>query len=241
MNFEQNDIKADSAESSEANLETAEAAPSKNTPNPKPEIATISRKIMKIRCKNLLGSLDPNKFASGGIGKCIQLGEEWLTPNEFEIRAGSRAKKYKVSIKCEQGITIGEYIEKGYLLENFTKKKIVHNLQNQDAIIDNLTNPISSKSNKGNNSADSFHGKCEFCEKTFDNFRNLTTHIDSEHRSNVNILEELNTEISEPHLPIQIKVESGKNKQNILHDATTATASIQTMKKSKPKLKNNQL
>ena len=59
-----------------------------------------------------------SRFVSGGNGECIQLGEEWLTPNKFEIRAGSKAKKYKVSIKCEKGISIGEYIAKGYLIEN---------------------------------------------------------------------------------------------------------------------------
>ena len=64
-----------------------------------------------------------SRFASGGNGECIQLGEEWLTPNKFEIRAGSKAKKYKVSIKCEQGISIGEYIAKGYLIENATRSK----------------------------------------------------------------------------------------------------------------------
>ena len=65
-----------------------------------------------------------SRFASGGNGECIQLGEEWMTPNKFEIRAGSKAKKYKVSIKCEQGISIGEYIAKGYLIENATRSKI---------------------------------------------------------------------------------------------------------------------
>ena len=64
-----------------------------------------------------------SRFASGGNGECIQLGEEWMTPNKFEIRAGSKAKKYKVSIKCEQGISIGEYIAKGYLIENATRSK----------------------------------------------------------------------------------------------------------------------
>ena len=64
-----------------------------------------------------------SRFVSGGNGECIQLGEEWLTPNKFEIRAGSRAKKYKVSIKCEKGISIGEYIAKGYLIENATRSK----------------------------------------------------------------------------------------------------------------------
>ena len=63
------------------------------------------------------------RFVSGGKGECIQLGEEWLTPNKFEIRAGSRSKKYKVSIKCDKGISIGEYIAKGYLIENATRSK----------------------------------------------------------------------------------------------------------------------
>jgi len=40
------------------------------------------------------------KYESGSKGKCIQLGDEWLTPNEFEDRAGSKAKKYLSSIKC---------------------------------------------------------------------------------------------------------------------------------------------
>ena len=64
-----------------------------------------------------------SRFVSGGNGECIQLGEEWLTPNKFEIRAGSKAKKYKVSIKCEKGISIGEYIAKGYLIENASRSK----------------------------------------------------------------------------------------------------------------------
>ena len=64
-----------------------------------------------------------SRFVSGGKGECIQLGEEWLTPNKFEIRAGSRSKKYKASIKCDKGISIGEYIAKGYLIENATRSK----------------------------------------------------------------------------------------------------------------------
>ena len=36
--------------------------------------------------------MDIKKFKSGGIGKCIQLDEEWITPNEFEKRSGSRGK-----------------------------------------------------------------------------------------------------------------------------------------------------
>ena len=65
--------------------------------------------------------LFPYRFASGGIGESIQFGEEWLTPTKFEQRAGSKSKKYKASIRCEQGITMGEYIAKGYLIENATR------------------------------------------------------------------------------------------------------------------------
>ena len=59
------------------------------------------------------------RFISGGIGECIQewMGQEWMTPNKFELQAGSKQKKYKASIRSKQGITLQEYIEKGYLVE----------------------------------------------------------------------------------------------------------------------------
>ena len=62
--------------------------------------------------------LHTDKFKSGNIGECIQTGEEWITPNKFELRAGSKSRKYKTSIRStRQGITLQEYIEKGYLVE----------------------------------------------------------------------------------------------------------------------------
>ena len=62
--------------------------------------------------------LHTDKFKSGNIGECIQTGQEWMTPNKFEIRAGSKSRKYKTSIRStRQGITLQEYIEKGYLVE----------------------------------------------------------------------------------------------------------------------------
>ena len=55
---------------------------------------------LNVRCKSTTALLYTNKYESGSKGKCIQLGDEWLTPNEFEDRAGSKAKKYLSSIKC---------------------------------------------------------------------------------------------------------------------------------------------
>ena len=56
--------------------------------------------VMNVRCKSTTAVMYTAKYESGSKGKCIQLGEEWLTPNEFEDRAGSKAKKYLSSIKC---------------------------------------------------------------------------------------------------------------------------------------------
>merc|ERR1712045_671391 len=56
--------------------------------------------VMNVRCKSTTAVMYTQKYESGSKGKCIQLGEEWLTPNEFEDRAGSKAKKYLSSIKC---------------------------------------------------------------------------------------------------------------------------------------------
>merc|ERR1719433_2069049 len=56
--------------------------------------------VMNVRCKSTTAVMYTAKYESGSKGKCIQLGDEWLTPNEFEDRAGSKAKKYLSSIKC---------------------------------------------------------------------------------------------------------------------------------------------
>jgi hypothetical protein len=56
--------------------------------------------VMQVRCKAISAYLYVNKYESGSKGKCILLGEEWLTPNEFEEKSGSKAKKYLSSIKC---------------------------------------------------------------------------------------------------------------------------------------------
>ena len=73
--------------------------------------------------------LHTDKFKSGNIGECIQTGQEWMTPNKFEIRAGSKSRKYKTSIRStRQGITLQEYIEKGYLVEQVLPAKNVSSI-----------------------------------------------------------------------------------------------------------------
>lgn len=70
--------------------------------------------ILNIRCKSTTAQLYANKYESGSKGKCILLGDEWLTPNEFEDRAGSKAKKYLSSIKC-LGRPLRVYVNSGEL------------------------------------------------------------------------------------------------------------------------------
>ena len=53
-------------------------------------------------------------FESGGKGKSILFESEWLTPNDFEIRVGSKAKKYLSSIKC-QGKPLRYFVDSGEL------------------------------------------------------------------------------------------------------------------------------
>merc|ERR1711994_854311 len=70
--------------------------------------------VMNVRCKSTTAILYSNKYETGSKGKCIQLGDEWLTPNEFEDRAGSKAKKYLSSIKC-MGRPLRVYVNSGEL------------------------------------------------------------------------------------------------------------------------------
>jgi len=69
---------------------------------------------MQVRCKSLGALLYVNKYESGSKGKCILVGEDWMTPNEFEEKAGSKAKKYLSSIKC-LGRPLRAYVNSGEL------------------------------------------------------------------------------------------------------------------------------
>ena len=70
--------------------------------------------VMQVRCKAVSAFLYTTKYESGSKGKCILLGEEWLTPNEFEEKSGSKAKKYLSSIKC-LGRPLRAYVNSGEL------------------------------------------------------------------------------------------------------------------------------
>lgn len=77
-------------------------------------VATKLGPVMNVRCKSTVAMLYVGKYETGSKGKCIQLGNEWLTPNEFEDRAGSKAKKYLSSIKC-MGRPLRVYVNSGEL------------------------------------------------------------------------------------------------------------------------------
>lgn len=70
--------------------------------------------ILQVRCKAVTALLYASKYESGSKGKCILSGDEWLTPNEFEEKAGSKAKKYLSSIKCH-GRPLRAYVNSGEL------------------------------------------------------------------------------------------------------------------------------
>ena len=107
---EQNDVDSEGTSVQIMGLNTvvsnSETDPSKSFNN----IPTI----VNVSSKKMLAIMDTTKFKSGGKGKCIQLGKEWLTPSEFERQSGARARKYKSSIKC-LGRPLGYFIENGRL------------------------------------------------------------------------------------------------------------------------------
>ena len=71
--------------------------------------------VMTVTCKSLTAKMYKEKFESGGKGKCILFQQEWLTPNCFELMAGSKSRKYLASIKC-LGRPLSEFVESGELI-----------------------------------------------------------------------------------------------------------------------------
>merc|ERR1719397_738289 len=76
--------------------------------------------VMQVRCKSVPALLYVSKYESGSKGKCILVApphsvtDEWMTPNEFEEKSGSKAKKYLSSIKC-LGRPLRAYVNSGEL------------------------------------------------------------------------------------------------------------------------------
>ena len=82
--------------------------------------------IFEVTCKGLKALFHKSLFHSGAHGKCIQFGNQMLRPNEFEHRAGSRAKKYKASIYY-QGYPIKNLFEAGLLIDRKSNLKFNQN------------------------------------------------------------------------------------------------------------------
>ena len=57
--------------------------------------------FVEVQCKELKAKFYPNKLVSGPKGYCIFFQGLWLTPNEFEIKAGSKGKKWKETLKVD--------------------------------------------------------------------------------------------------------------------------------------------
>ncbi|KAG8037480.1 hypothetical protein G9C98_005690 [Cotesia typhae] len=65
--------------------------------------------VLPIRCKTTNAELHKSRFGSGGRGKCIKVGNEWMTPSEFETHSGrASSKDWKRSIRRARDISDGE-------------------------------------------------------------------------------------------------------------------------------------
>ena len=76
---------------------------------------------INVICKSTKAVMYLNKYESGGNGKCIMLNGEWLTPNLYEKKAGSKAKNYKISIKYD-GKPFKELLTNGKINRNRIQK-----------------------------------------------------------------------------------------------------------------------
>ena len=79
-----------------------------------------SSEVLQVCCKSVPALLYVGKYESGSKGKCILVSpphtvtEEWMTPNEYEERSGSKSKKYLSSIKY-LGQPLRTYVNSGEL------------------------------------------------------------------------------------------------------------------------------
>ncbi|KAM6914237.1 uncharacterized protein PEZ65_014675 [Lycodopsis pacificus] len=68
---------------------------------------------LPVTCGDQEGTLNRDRLAEGE--KCIVVGREWFTPNEFEKFAGRKSSKnWKLSIRC-MDTTLGQLIKDGHL------------------------------------------------------------------------------------------------------------------------------
>ena len=78
------------------------------------KVTTSPLSGVKIKCENKEALFSPSKLGKHRktISKCIKFGAKWVNPNEFESIAGSHARKWKQSIRCEEIIIINDNIFK---------------------------------------------------------------------------------------------------------------------------------
>lgn len=71
--------------------------------------------VIVVRCREMSAELHKSRLGSGSKGKCIKMGDAWLTPSEFESIAGrGSSKDWKRSIRFG-GHTLQKLIEEGIL------------------------------------------------------------------------------------------------------------------------------
>lgn len=93
---------------------------STRSPSTRSWAETVNMPILPIRCKNTSAELHKLKFGSGGRGRCIKYGLEWLTPSEFEALCGrASSKDWKRSIRFG-GRSIQALIDEGILTPHAT-------------------------------------------------------------------------------------------------------------------------
>jgi len=101
------------------------------------------KSIFEVTCKESKAEFHQDKFISGGQGLCILFKESWMTPNAFEKVAGSKAKKYKESLKVN-GKPIKHLIDPDGLLDQkyicelcsksfIHKSKLVQHMSSHDS------------------------------------------------------------------------------------------------------------
>ena len=156
--------------------------------------------IINITCKSTEAVMYTTKYESGGKGKCILFEDEWVTPTEFETRAGSKAKKYLTSIKY-LGQPLRVFVNSGEL-KSLSPVTNVTNSVTTTMSPESLSTeePMSSSKISPSNKCDLcgksvtqlkrhimlVHDKlkphkCDMCDQTFGQAINLKTHIVRHH------------------------------------------------------------
>lgn len=87
--------------------------------SPEPIICSSPiRNPVKVSCNTCTATLYPNLLCRGSRGRCILYNGEWLTPNQYEYRAGrERSKYWKRSLYIE-GKSLLTLIKEGKLHEH---------------------------------------------------------------------------------------------------------------------------